>query len=117
MFGHSHCGTPETNPNGLAHWVVGIWHFCELWYRLRTQLGLLWLWHRPEAVAQIGPLAWELSYATSVALKKEKKKKKKVLCLFAMQWTLVNFFLSKHLNFLLRNCFSPILVILEGVNS
>ena len=35
---------------------------------------LLWLWHRPTAVAPIQPLAWEFPYATGVALKKKKKK-------------------------------------------
>ena len=38
---------------------------------------LSWLWHRPAAVALIQPLAWELPYAASVALKSKKKKKKK----------------------------------------
>ena len=38
---------------------------------------LLWLWHRPEAVAPIPPLAQELPYAASSALKTKKKKKKK----------------------------------------
>ena len=34
---------------------------------------LLWLWHRPAAVAPIQqPLAWELSYATGEALKEKK---------------------------------------------
>ena len=35
----------------------------------------LWLWHRPVAAAPIGPLAWELPYAASEALKDQKKKK------------------------------------------
>ena len=35
---------------------------------------LLWLWHRPAAVAPAGPLAWEPLYAISVALKRKKKK-------------------------------------------
>ena len=38
-------------------------------------LALLWLWCRPAAIAQIQPLAWELSDAADVALKKQKKKK------------------------------------------
>ena len=38
---------------------------------------LLWLWCRLAVAALILPLAWELSYATDVALKKKKKKKKK----------------------------------------
>ena len=31
---------------------------------------LLWLWCRPVAKVPIGPLAWELPYATGAALKK-----------------------------------------------
>ena len=39
---------------------------------------LLWLWCRPAAVDQIGPLAWELPpYAIGMALKRQKTKKKK----------------------------------------
>ena len=41
-------------------------------------LALLWLWRRLAAIALIQPLAWEFTYATSVALKSQKKKKKKV---------------------------------------
>jgi len=37
----------------------------------------LWLWHRPEAIAPIRPLAWEPPYAVGAALEKAKKKKKK----------------------------------------
>ena len=37
---------------------------------------LLWLWHRPAAVALIQPLPWEISYAAGAALKKKKKEKK-----------------------------------------
>ena len=36
-------------------------------------LVLLWLWCRLAAVAPIKPLAWELTYAAGVALKKKKK--------------------------------------------
>ena len=42
---------------GLAQWV--------------KDLALLWLWHRPEAVAPIRPLAWEPPYVAGAALKKE----------------------------------------------
>ena len=38
-------------------------------HRLSSDLALLWLWHRPAAVAQIGPLAWELPHAMGAALK------------------------------------------------
>ena len=37
--------------------------------------ALLWLWCRPVGVAPIQPLAWELPYATSMALKRKKKKR------------------------------------------
>ena len=53
---------------------------CGLGHRCGSDLALLWLWHRPAATAPIRPLAWELPYATGVALKiqktKDKKKKK-----------------------------------------
>ena len=45
--------------------------------RCGLDLMFMWLWHRPAAVALIGPLAWEPLYAVSVALKSQKKKKKK----------------------------------------
>ena len=35
---------------------------------------LLLLWCRPAAVVLIGPLVWELPYATRAALKRKKKK-------------------------------------------
>ena len=40
---------------------------------------LLWLWHRPAAVALIQPLAWKLPYASCTALKnKNQQASKKV---------------------------------------
>ena len=39
---------------------------------------LLWPWRRMAAVALIGSLAWQLSYAVGTALKSKKKKKKKL---------------------------------------
>ena len=58
--------------------VLGIWCCCELWVgrRCSSDSALLWLWCRPAAVAPIQPLAWELSYAVIMALKRPKKKKK-----------------------------------------
>ena len=35
---------------------------------------LLWLWHRLEATAPIGPLAWELLYAADAAPTRQKSK-------------------------------------------
>ena len=42
---------------------------------------LLWLWHRPAAVALTQPLAWEPPNAMDAALKRQKTKKnqKKIL--------------------------------------
>ena len=34
---------------------------------------LLWLWHRPEAIALNEPLAWDPPYAAGVALKDKKR--------------------------------------------
>ena len=39
--------------------------------------ALLWLWYRPAVAALIQPLAWELTYATGVALKRQKQNKTK----------------------------------------
>ena len=38
---------------------------------------LLWLWHRPAAVAPIRPLAWESPFAVGAALEKDKRQKNK----------------------------------------
>ena len=48
---------------GLAQWV--------------KDPALPWLWHRPEATAWIGLLAWEPPYAAGAALKRRKDEKKK----------------------------------------
>ena len=47
----------------------GVGHRCGL------DPALLRLWCRPAAAAPIGHLAWELPYATDVAIKREEKKK------------------------------------------
>ena len=46
---------------------------CDVGCRRDSDLGLLWMWHRPEATAPIRPLAWEPPYAIGAALKKKKK--------------------------------------------
>ena len=43
---------------------------CGVGHRRGSNPTLLWLWHRPTAVALIKPLAWEPPYATGAALKK-----------------------------------------------
>ena len=50
---------------------------CGVEHRCSWNPELLWLWHRSAATAPIWPLAWELLYAVSAALKREKKKKEK----------------------------------------
>ena len=47
---------------------------CGVGRRCGSDLILLWLWCRPAAAAPIQPLAWELPYATCVALESKKKK-------------------------------------------
>ena len=49
---------------------------CGVGRRHGSDLTLLWLWCRPAATAPIRPLAWELPYAISVALKNKNKNKK-----------------------------------------
>ena len=46
---------------------------CDVGCRYSSDLVLLGLWCRPGAIVPIGPLAWELPYATSLALKRPKK--------------------------------------------
>ena len=48
----------------------------ELWCGSQTLLGSLWC--RLVATALIRPLVWELPYAMSMALKKQKAKSKKI---------------------------------------
>ena len=50
---------------------------CSVGGRLSSDLVFLWLWRRRAAKALIQPLAWELPYAPSAALKKQKTKQKK----------------------------------------
>ena len=50
---------------------------CGSGHRRGSIWQLLWLWHKPAAVAPTGPQAWEPPYAMGAALKKGKKKQKK----------------------------------------
>ena len=45
---------------------------CGVGDRLSSDLALLWLRHRPAAVAPITPLPWEPPYAAGAALKRQK---------------------------------------------
>ena len=49
---------------------------CGIGHIRGSDLMLLWLWHRPAAIAPTGPLTWEPSYATGATLKTKKKRKK-----------------------------------------
>ena len=59
-----------------AGWRFGIALSCGVGHRRGSNWALLWpcLWHKPGAVAPIQLLAWELPYASGVALKRKKKK-------------------------------------------
>ena len=46
---------------------------CGVGCRRGSDPTLLWLWHRPEATAPIGPPAWEPPYASGAALEKAKR--------------------------------------------
>ena len=60
---------------GLTQWVKGssVAVSCGVGCRCGSDLALPWLWHKLVATAPIRPLAWELLYASGVALKKKKK--------------------------------------------
>ena len=71
---------------GLAQWVKGsgIATSCGVVCRCGSDLALLWLWHRPAAVAPVRPLAGEPPYATGAALKIENNDNNNYL---KCQWT------------------------------
>ena len=58
---------------------------CGVGRRRGLDLALLWLWHRPAAIALTRPLAWEPPYAVGVAQKGQKTKIKiKIKVVFVM---------------------------------
>ena len=72
----SHCGAAETNLTSI-HEDAGSIHGLAMSYGVDCRQGLdlswLWLWYKPEAVAQTQPLAWELPHVAGAALKSKKK--------------------------------------------
>ena len=50
---------------------------CGVDHRCGLDLALLWLWHRPAAIAPIQPLDREPPYAVGVTLKSKTKQNKK----------------------------------------
>ena len=65
--------------SGLRIWRC---HGCGV--SCRCDLDLALLWHRPAAITPIGPLAWELPYATPVTLKNLKKRMQLVYKLYLL---------------------------------
>ena len=59
---------------------------CGVSHRHGLDLALLWLWHRPAATTQIGPLAWKPPYVAGMALKRQEKKPKNPILLFPLEW-------------------------------
>ena len=51
---------------------------CGIGHRRDSDPMLLWLWHRPEATALIGPPPWEPPYAVGAGLEKKKIKSNKI---------------------------------------
>ena len=48
---------------------------CGVVCRRGSDAALLWVWHRPAAVAPNRPLAWELPYAEGIALESRKRER------------------------------------------
>ena len=71
-----HSGNVEPWGCGFDPWPrsvgegSGVAVSCDVGRRRGSDLALLWLWYRLAATARIRPLAWELPYATGVALKR-----------------------------------------------
>ena len=55
--------------------MSGVATSCGVGHKHDLDPELLWVWCRLAVAALIRPLAWELPYATPVALKKKKKKR------------------------------------------
>ena len=52
-------------------WNLAFALICGVGHRLGLDPVLLWVWHRPAAVALSLPLAWELPYAAGSALRRD----------------------------------------------
>ena len=64
----------QASLSGLRTWCChGLW--CS--FQTLLTVCVVWLWYTPANIAPIQPIAWELAYATGVALEKEKNKQRK----------------------------------------
>ena len=79
---------------GLAQWVKDLALPSAAGHRGGPDPALLWLWCRLAAAALIQPLAWELPYATGVAVKGKKRKNPNHCLSF---WQVVIFFFNNNI--------------------
>ena len=63
--------------HGFAQWAKEL-VLSRVGHRSGSDPVLLWLWCRSATAARIGLLAWELPYASGVALKRQKRRKKEI---------------------------------------
>ena len=94
------CGSVEVNLTSnyedtglipdLAEWIkVPALPWAVVYVTDSAQIWFLWLWCRQAVMAPIWTLAWELPYATCVALKRQKEKKKKNLSVYKISIPLI----------------------------
>ena len=67
---------------------------CGVGRRCGLDTVLLWLWHKPAAVAPIRPLVWDHPYAVAVTLKRKKKKGNKSFGFFTLSTVFPSFLIA-----------------------
>ena len=115
------CGSVEVNLTSnyedtglipdLAEWIkVPALPWAVVYVTDSAQIWFLWLWCRPAVMAPIWTLAWELPYATCVALKRQKEKKKRTYLCTRFQYHLYSW--SSNLSHPISKAFATDLVFL-----